>query len=64
MKKVYDFSIKENVAKCSSYRIQTGYRQDTDRSSVDNITNVRHEASRRFRNKKKEYLKIKLIQYE
>jgi len=34
--------------------------QDTDQSSVDNLTNVRREASRHFRNKKKEYLKTKI----
>jgi len=31
--------------------------QDQNQSYVDNINNVRHEASRHFRNKYKEYLK-------
>ena len=30
--------------------------QDPNQSNVDNLNNVRHEASRHFRNKKKEYL--------
>jgi hypothetical protein len=33
--------------------------QDPNQSSVDNLNNVRLEASRHFRNKKKEYLKVK-----
>jgi hypothetical protein len=32
--------------------------QDTKQSSVDNLKNVRREASRQFRNKEKEYLKV------
>ena len=31
--------------------------QDTNQSNVENLNNVRREASRHFRNKKKEYLK-------
>jgi hypothetical protein len=31
--------------------------QDPSQSNVDNLNYVRHEASRHFRNKKKEYLK-------
>jgi archaellum component FlaC len=34
--------------------------QDRNQSSVDNPNNVRREASRHFRNKKKEYLKTKI----
>ena len=34
--------------------------QDTSQSNVDNLNTVRHEASRHFRNKKKEYLKAKI----
>jgi hypothetical protein len=34
--------------------------QDQNQSSVDNLNNVRREASRHFRNKKKEYLKTKI----
>ena len=33
--------------------------QDPNQSNVDNLNNVRCEASRHFRNKKKEYLKVK-----
>ena len=32
--------------------------QDPDQSNVDNLENVRREASRHFRNKKREYMKI------
>ena len=38
--------------------------QDPNQSSVDNLNNVRHEASRHFRNKKKEYLKAKIDELE
>jgi hypothetical protein len=34
------------------------------KSNVDNLNNVRHEASRHFRNKKKEYLKGKIDDLE
>jgi len=33
---------------------------DPSQSSVDNLNNVRHDASRHFRNRKKAYLKLKL----
>ena len=33
--------------------------QDPSQSNVDNLNNVRREASRHFRNKKKAYLKAK-----
>jgi hypothetical protein len=33
--------------------------QDPNQSNVDNLHNERREASRRFRNKQKEYLKAK-----
>jgi hypothetical protein len=33
---------------------------DPHQSNIDNLNNVRHEASRHFRNKKKEYLKAKI----
>ena len=38
--------------------------QDPNESSVDNVNNVRHEDSRHFRNKKKEYLKAKIDELE
>ena len=34
--------------------------QDPNQSNVDNLNNLRREASRHFRNKKKEYLKAKI----
>jgi len=34
--------------------------QDPSQSNADNLNNVRHEASRNFRNKKKEYLRAKI----
>jgi len=36
------------------------WSQDPNQSIVDNLNNVRLEASRHFRNKKKEYLKAKI----
>jgi len=36
--------------------------KDTNQSNVDNLNNVRHEAGRHFRNKKKEYLKTKIYE--
>ena len=38
--------------------------QDPTQSNVDNLNNVRHAASRHFRNKKKEYLKVKIHELE
>jgi len=38
--------------------------KDPSESSVDNLNNVRREASRLFRNKKKEYLKAKIEELE
>ena len=38
--------------------------QDPSQSNVDNLNNVRHEASRHFRNKKKAYLKAKTAELE
>jgi ribosomal protein L21E len=38
--------------------------QDPSQSSVDNLHNVRCEASRHFRNKKKVYLKAKIEEFE
>ena len=35
--------------------------QNPNQSNVDNLSNVRPEASRHFRNKKEEYLKAKLM---
>ena len=38
--------------------------QDPSQSNVDNLNNARREASRHFRNKKKEYLKAKIKELE
>ena len=38
--------------------------QNPSQSNVDNLNNVRHEATRHFRNKKKAYLKAKTGELE
>jgi hypothetical protein len=38
--------------------------QDPNRDNVDNLNNVRHDASRHFRNKKKAYLRAKIEELE
>jgi hypothetical protein len=38
--------------------------QDPYQSNVDNLNNVRHEASRHFRNKKKEHVEAKTEELE
>jgi len=38
--------------------------QDTSQNKVDNVNSVRREASRHFRNKKKECLKDKIVEHE
>ena len=38
--------------------------QDQSHSNVDNLNNVRREASRQFRNKNKEFLKAKINELE
>jgi hypothetical protein len=38
--------------------------QNPNQSNVDNLNNVRHDSSRHFRNKKKEYLKAKINELE
>jgi len=38
--------------------------QDPNKSCVDNLNNLRHEASRHFRNKEREYLKAKIDELE
>jgi len=38
--------------------------QDPSRSNVDNLNNVRHDATRHFRNKKKAYMKAKIEELE
>jgi len=38
--------------------------QDPNQSNVDNLNNARCEASRQFRNEKKEYLKTKIDEFE
>jgi len=36
------------------------WAQDPSQSNIDNLNNIRHEASRHFRNKKKEYLRAEV----
>jgi hypothetical protein len=55
--------------KCSQYLDQrkqatTQWAQDSNWSNADDLNNVRHEDSRHFRNKKKEYLKAKIVELE
>jgi hypothetical protein len=38
--------------------------QNLNQSNVDNVNNIRHEARRHFRNKKKEYQKTKIDELE
>jgi len=38
--------------------------EDPNQSNVDNLNNVRHEAIWHFKNKKKEYLKFKILELE
>jgi hypothetical protein len=38
--------------------------QNPNQSNLDNLNNARQEASRHFRNKKREYLKAKIIELE
>jgi hypothetical protein len=38
--------------------------QDLNQSNLDNLNKARHEASRHFRNKKREYLKAKINELE
>jgi len=39
-------------------------KEDPNQSNVDSINNVRHEATRHFRNKEKDYLKAKIDELE
>jgi len=52
----------KNVYVVLNQRKQTKMQwlQDQNQSNVDNLNNVRREASRHFRNKRKEYLKEKI----
>jgi hypothetical protein len=43
---------------------KTQYLQDPNQSDINNLNKVRREASRHFRNKKKEYLKAKIDELE
>jgi hypothetical protein len=38
--------------------------RDLSQSNVDNLNNVRRDASRHFRNKKKEHLNVKIEELE
>jgi len=56
MKNVYDFWIKKQA--------KMRWLQDPNESNVENLNNVRHEASWYFRNKKKGYWRAKIIELE
>jgi len=45
-------------------RAKVQWLQDQNQSSVDNLNNVRHDASRHCRNKKEEYWKAKIDELE
>jgi hypothetical protein len=45
-------------------RAKMQWLQDPNQSNLDNCNNVRHEARRHFRNKKKVYLKAKLMNFK
>ena len=49
---------------CRRKQAKMQWVQDPSQSNVDNLNNVRHEASRHFRNKKKAYLKAKIEDLE
>ena len=49
---------------CQRKQAKMQWIQDPSQSKVDNLNNVRHEASRHFRNKKKAYLKAKIEELE
>jgi hypothetical protein len=52
----------EECLRCLDQRQQVKMQwvQGPSQSNVDNLNNVRREASRHFRNKKKEYLKVEI----
>ena len=56
-KECVDFLDQRNQAKMQ-------WIQDPSRSNVDNLNNIRRDASRHFRNKKKAYLKVKIEERE
>ena len=56
-KECIDFSDQRKQAKIQ-------WIQDPSRNNVDNLNNVRRDASRHFRNKKKAYLKAKIEELE
>jgi len=43
-------------------QVRMQWLQDLNQSNVDNLNNVRREASRHFRNKNKEYLRAKFYE--
>jgi len=57
MKNVYVFLDQRKQAKMQRL-------QDPKQSNVNNLNNIRREASKHFRDKKKEYLKAKVIELE
>ena len=57
-KDVPDLSLSTEVWKCSIMEVQIS------QSNVENLNDVKHEASRHFRNKNKAYLRAKFEEYE
>ena len=57
MKNVYIFSVQRIKAKLQ-------WVQDPSQSNVDNLYNIRRQASKHFRNKKKAYLKVKIEEFD
>ena len=45
-------------------QVKMQWIQDPSRSNVDNLNNIRRDASRHFRNKKKASLKVKIEELE
>jgi hypothetical protein len=59
----------KNDEECSKFldqrkQAKRQWFQNPNQSNVENLNNVRREASRHFRNKKKEYLKAKINELE
>jgi len=43
------------------YYAKMQWLQDSNESNIDKLNIVKHEAGRHFRNRRKEYLKLKLV---
>jgi hypothetical protein len=54
----FDYGCSKLVDEMKQAKLQ--WLQDPSEINGDNLNNVRHEASRYFKNKKREYLKVKI----